>query len=318
MEFGAHLPLLSFADERRSLSELVRFTESARDLGYSHLCANDHLVFSRPWLDGPTALAAVLGSSGDMNLMTSVTLPVVRGPAALAKTLGAISLLSGNRLIAGLGPGSSARDYELVGVDFEERWPRFEEAVRAMRAHWTGADPHSETFYPTSGFDLEPKPEAPGPPIWLGSWGSAAGLRRVARLGDGWLASGYNTTPADFATGLERLGGQLEQAGRDPATFPNGIATMWMYVTEDQAAADQMLEGVLAPMLNRPLEELKAKLPIGPAEACAEKLAAYSAAGAQRIFLWPIADEIEQLEVFQEIVAPRVVALAEAEDGGGS
>ena len=64
MEFGVHLPLISFAGEQRSLDDLLAFTEAARDLGYTHLCANDHLVFSRPWLDGPTALAAVLAHSG--------------------------------------------------------------------------------------------------------------------------------------------------------------------------------------------------------------------------------------------------------------
>lgn len=309
MEFGAHLPLLSFGGERRSFQDLVLFTEAARDLGYSHLCANDHLVFSRPWLDGPTALAAVLSYSGAMTLMTTVALPIVRGPAATAKTLGAISLLSEGRLIAGLGPGSSARDYQLVGVDFDERWPRFEEAVRAIRTYWgSDADASGTALYATSGFDLEPKPEAPGPPIWLGSWGSAAGLRRVARLGDGWLASGYNTTPEDFAAALQRLHKHLMDVDRDPATFPNGIATMWTYISEDRVEASRVLEDVLAPMLNRSVEELRLKLTVGPAEACAEKLSSYAAAGAQRVFVWPVADEIEQLEKFQREVAPRVVA----------
>jgi hypothetical protein len=48
MEFGVHLPLISIAGEQRSLDDLIAFTEAARDLGYTHLCANDHLVFSRP------------------------------------------------------------------------------------------------------------------------------------------------------------------------------------------------------------------------------------------------------------------------------
>ena len=82
MEFGVHLPLISFAGEQRSLDELLAFAEASRDLGYTHLCANDHLVFSRAWLDGPTALAAVLAHSGQMTLATTVAVPVLRGPAA--------------------------------------------------------------------------------------------------------------------------------------------------------------------------------------------------------------------------------------------
>ena len=306
MEFGVHLPLISIAGEQRSLDDLVAFTEAARDLGYTHLCANDHLVFSRPWLDGPTALAAVLAHSGQMTLATTVTVPVLRGPAATAKILAAIDLLSGGRLVVGLGPGSSPRDYELVGVRFEERWKRLDEAVETLRAYWRADDVAFEgAFYSTAGFTLAPAPaQRPGPPIWIGSWGSAPGLRRVARLADGWLASGYNTTPELFARAWKDVQAEVAARGRDVAGFPNGIATMWSYVTEDRARADAVLADVLAPMLNRPVEQLRAILPIGSAKECAEKLLAYARAGAQRVFLWPLADERAQLEVFRERVVP--------------
>jgi alkanesulfonate monooxygenase SsuD/methylene tetrahydromethanopterin reductase-like flavin-dependent oxidoreductase (luciferase family) len=68
-----------------------------------------------------------------------------------------------------------------------------------------------------------------------------------------------------------------------------------------------MLGGVLAPMLDRPIEALRElALPIGSAEDCAERLAAYQHAGAERIFLWPLADELDQLERFREEVVPLV------------
>ena len=276
MEFGVHLPLISFQGEQRSLDDLLAFTEAARDLGYTHLCANDHLVFSRPWLDGPTALAAVLAHSGEMTLATTVAVPVLRGPAATAKMLAAIDLLSGGRLVVGLGPGSSARDYELVGVPFEERWKRLDEAVQTMRAFWRADEVRSRarsTRRPASRWRRRPA-QRPGPPIWIGSWGSAAGLRRVARLADGWLASGYNTTPELFAQAWADVQAEVAARGRDAARFPNGIATMWCYVTEDRARAEAMLVEVLAPMLNRPRGAAR-ELPIGREE-CAQKLLAYA------------------------------------------
>ena len=265
-----------------------------------------HLVFSRAWLDGPTALAAVLAHSGQMALATTVAVPVLRGPAATAKILAAIDVLSGGRLVVGLGPGSSARDYELVGVRFEERWKRLDDAVQTLRAYWRADDVAFEgAFYSTGGFTLAPTPaQRPGPPIWIGSWGSPAGLRRVARLADGWLASGYNTTPELFAQAWLDLQAEVAAHGRDVARFPNGIATMWCYVTEDRARADAVLADVLAPMLNRPAEQLRSILPIGSAQECAERLLAFARAGAQRIFLWPLADERTQLEVFRERVVP--------------
>ena len=308
MEFGVHLPLISFAGEQRSLDDLIAFTEAARGLGYTHLCANDHLVFPRPWLDGPTALAAVLARTGQMTLATTVAVPVLRGPAATAKVLAAIDLLSGGRLVVGLGPGSSRRDFELIGVPFEERWKRLDEAVQTMRAYWRADNvPFQGAFYSTAGFTLTPTPvQRPGPPIWIGSWGSAAGLKRVARLGDGWLASGYNTTPKLFAQAWADVQAEVAVHGRDVARFPNAIATMWCYVTEDRARAESILVDLLVPILNRPADELRAKLPIGPAEECAAKLLAYARSGAQRVFLWPLADERAQLEVFRERVAPLV------------
>jgi alkanesulfonate monooxygenase SsuD/methylene tetrahydromethanopterin reductase-like flavin-dependent oxidoreductase (luciferase family) len=308
MEFGVHLPLISFAGEQRSLDHLLTFTEAARDLGYTHLCVNDHLVFSRPWLDGPTALAAVLAHSGQMTLATTVAVPVLRGPAATAKILAAIDLLSGGRLLVGLGPGSSARDYDVVGVRFEERWKRLDEAVQTLRAYWRADDVAFDgAFYSTAGFALAPTPaQRPSPPIWIGSWGSAPGLKRVARLADGWLASGYNTTPELFAQAWSDVQAEVAGRGRDVARFPNGIATMWCYVTDDRTRTDAMLADVLAPMLNRPAEQLRTLLPIGSAEECAEKLLAYARAGAERVFLWPLADEHAQLEVFRDRVVPLV------------
>jgi alkanesulfonate monooxygenase SsuD/methylene tetrahydromethanopterin reductase-like flavin-dependent oxidoreductase (luciferase family) len=308
VEYGAHLPLIDLGPGR-SLAALKAYARAAAGLGYRYLCANDHLLFDRPWLDGPTVLAALLQESGDMRLATTASLPVLRGPVQLAKTLAAIDLLSGGRLVAGVGPGSSAADYAAAGIGFRERWPRFEEAVRMLRVLLQGdAAGFEGRFYSTRGTVLEPRPaQRPGPPIWVASWGSPAGLRRVARLGDGWLASAYNTTPDRFRTGLDLLAAERRRLGREAATFPNAVATTWLHVTEDKGVAQRVLTGTLAPMLHRPAEELRsAPLLIGPAEVCAERLAAFAGAGAQRVFVWPLGDEVRQLELFRERVASRL------------
>jgi alkanesulfonate monooxygenase SsuD/methylene tetrahydromethanopterin reductase-like flavin-dependent oxidoreductase (luciferase family) len=305
VEYGAHLPLIDLG-AGRSLAALRAYARAAAGLGYRWLCANDHLLFGRPWLDGPTALAALLEESGDMRLATTASLPVLRGPVQLAKTLAAIDLLSGGRLVAGVGPGSSPADYAAAGIGFQERWPRFEEAVQVLRALLQGdAAGFEGEFYSTRGVVLEPRPaQRPGPPVWVASWGSPAGLRRVARLGDGWLASAYNTTPERFREGLDRLAEERRRIGMAPAMLPSAIATTWLYVTEDRGAAERMVAEVLAPMLRRPAEALSAApLLIGPAEVCAERLAAFVAAGARRVFVWPLGDELAQLELFRERVA---------------
>ena len=276
MEYGAHLPLADLGSGF-SLRALQEYASAAAALGYTHLCANDHLVFSRPWLDGPTALAAVVDRSGDMTLATTVSLPVIRGPAVLATTVTALQLLSGGRVVAGVGPGSSAADYALLGVPFEERWSRFDDALRRLRTVLDGI------------------------PVWVASWGSPAGLRRAARLGDGWIASAYNASPEQFAERLRTLRGITDRP------LPNALATTWTYVTEDPADAERMLTDTLAPMLDRPVESLR-HLPIGSAEVCAERLSAFAAAGVERLMLWPLADEVRQLELVRERVIPRVLS----------
>jgi len=305
LEYGAHLPLIDLG-QPRSLPALAAYARTAASLGYRYLCANDHLVFGRPWLDGPTALAALIDASRYLTLVTTAALPVLRGPVQLAKALTAIDILSGGRLVAGVGPGSSAGDYAAAGIGFEERWPRFDEAVAALRALLSGDRAGFDgDFYSTRGVVLEPPPvKPPGPPIWVASWGSPAGLRRVARLGDGWLASAYNTTPDRYRRALDRLAGELARAGRAAEPFPAAVATTWLYVTEDRAEAERMLGDVLAPMLGRPAEELRsAPLLVGPAGLCAERLAAWAEAGARRIFVWPLGDELAQLDRFRERVA---------------
>jgi alkanesulfonate monooxygenase SsuD/methylene tetrahydromethanopterin reductase-like flavin-dependent oxidoreductase (luciferase family) len=296
LELGAHLPLIAFDERSRTVAELAEYARRAQALGYRWLCANDHLLYQRAWLDGPLALAAALEASGDMTIATTVALPVLRGPAQTARMLDALDRLSGGRLVAGLGPGSSAADYRVAGIPFEQRWERFDEAVGALRALLTpGAEPFEGRYYSTRGVELDAGPRRrAAPPLWIASWGSPAGLRRVARSGDGWLASAYNASAAQFA---ERRAALDRALGPRAAGFPHGLATAWTYVTDDPREAERMLEAVLAPMLRRSVEEVGALgLPVGTPEQCAERLADYAAAGVRRLFVWPLGDELEQLE----------------------
>jgi alkanesulfonate monooxygenase SsuD/methylene tetrahydromethanopterin reductase-like flavin-dependent oxidoreductase (luciferase family) len=283
VDLGVHLPLIQFGDEPLSARRLYETVDSARECGFGAVSANDHFVFQTPWLDGLAALASVVDRSGEMELATTIALAVLRGPVRLAKALVAIDILSEGRVVAGVGPGSSARDYELIGVPFEERWKRFDETLAALRPLLGGDS------------ELEPGPWGDRIPLWIGSWGSDAGLARVAKFADGWLASAYNTTPVGFADARAKLSGVLEQRGRDPAGFPNAVATMWTWVSEDKS--DRTLEDVLAPMLRRDPTELGPQVCVGPPEHCAELLARYADAGCERIYIWPLGDERRQLEL---------------------
>jgi alkanesulfonate monooxygenase SsuD/methylene tetrahydromethanopterin reductase-like flavin-dependent oxidoreductase (luciferase family) len=308
MKLGVHLPLIDLAGESWILDKLARYTEEAEQLGFAALAQNDHFLYPRPWLDGPVALAAVLHATARMLLFTSVFLPVLRGPVPAAKTLAALDLLSGGRMRVAVGPGSSAGDYRAVGVPFNERWTRADESVAALRSLFDRNGPEfSGTYYTTAGVKLEPYPlQQPGPPIWIGSWGSDAGLRRTARIGDGWLASAYNTTPERFGDGLRRLNTLLESHGRSAAVFPNAISSMFCYFTEDAVEAESVLSQQVAPALGRSPEELRDRILVGSPEVAVQRLSAYRDAGAQLVFLWPVRDEIRQIELISKKISPHV------------
>jgi alkanesulfonate monooxygenase SsuD/methylene tetrahydromethanopterin reductase-like flavin-dependent oxidoreductase (luciferase family) len=307
VKIGVHLPLMEFRGEGQSLSRVMAAVDAARDCGFAAVSANDHFVFSTPWLDGLTALAAAIERSGEMTLATTISLAALRGPVPLAKALAALDLLSEGRVIAGLGPGSSKSDYEAIGVRFEERWKRFEESVVILRGLLRGEPSSEATYFSLPEETLAPRPRQEGGiPIWIGSWGSESGLARVARLADGWLASAYNTTPERFAAARESLAYKLSERGRDPAGFPNALVTMWTWVSEDRADADRMLEDVLAPLVRRNPDELRDQLCIGSPEHCAEVLSSYAHAGCEWVQLWPLGDERRQIELFAERVRPQI------------
>jgi alkanesulfonate monooxygenase SsuD/methylene tetrahydromethanopterin reductase-like flavin-dependent oxidoreductase (luciferase family) len=290
MRFGAHLPIAGFSGELIGRNALIEYAETVEDLGFSTLCANDHLVFSVPWMDALIALGLAAGRTSRVRLMTTAALLAVRGAAPLGSALAALHRLSEGRLEAAVTPGSSQSDYEAAGADFGSRWARFDAEVPRLRAYLKQALPDASL------------------PIWIASWGSEAGLRRVARLGDGWLASAYHGTPEHMEASLAYLRARLATLGKDPAGFPVALATTYLFMTEDPMAMQSALELVVSPT-SAP-SELRDRLLIGTPEECVSRVRQLEAAGIGEVFVWPLRDELLQLRLFAQEVIPRVNAVS--------
>ncbi len=127
-------------------------------------------------------------------------------------------------------------------------------------------------------------------------------------MGDGWLASAYNTTPEQFVSAIALLGGALRGQGREAEQFPNALVTMSTWIMESRVERDRVLAGVLAPLLNRDVDELRERACVGSAEHCAELLSRYANAGCQRVYLWPLGDEPRQIGLAATEVGPRIVS----------
>ena len=293
-----HLPQADLTGTGLSSDRLLRAAACAGALGFTAVSANDHFRFARPWLDGLVALSLVAPHVGALELMTSVALPSLRGPLPLASALAGLNHLAAGRVVAGVGAGSSRLDHDLADVGFEDRWSRFDRAVTGLRALLQGDASLSRTQL-GGGPDTDI-------PVWVASWGSDAGLRRVARLGDGWVASAYNTDPDRFAAGVRAIADERARLDLLPREVPAMVATMWTWVTESPGDADRILTQVLAPAVGRTPEQLRGRVCVGSAQQCVELLSRYAAAGCRRVHFWPVGEEERQLELLAQQVLPQV------------
>jgi len=131
----------------------------------------------------------------------------------MAKMLATIDVLSGGRLICGVGVGWWRQELEILGVDFARRGRAADEALAVFKTLWTEREPRFEgEFYRVGDVGFEPKPvQKPHPPIWVGG-NTTAALRRVVALGDGWHA--MSKTPDELRASLAELRALADAAGR--------------------------------------------------------------------------------------------------------
>jgi len=321
--FGVHLPVMEFnsskiREESDSFSreQILSFAQKAESLGYDSLSVNDHVVFRTSWLDAISTLSAVAAITNEIKLGTSILNIVVRNPVICAKALSTLDILSSGRLFAvGVGPGSHKGDYDICGIPFEERWKRFTEALQVLQIVWKNNNKeqknstltnYSGKYYRFEKVSVQPKPfQKPHPPIYIGSWGSSeAGLKRVAKYGDGWMASAYNITPDKFKVKWKILLSYRQALGKDIQSFENSVMSMFGYIDNDRNRAHRMAKDVLSPALGRPTEELESLLLFGSPDHCLEKIRALSEAGVKRIHFWPVSDYLEQIEIFRNEIVP--------------
>jgi probable F420-dependent oxidoreductase len=152
-----------------------------------------------------------------IKLATGILIVPQRNPVVTAKTLATLDAMSGGRLLLGIGVGWLAEEFAAIGVPFDDRGPRTDDYVAAMRALWE-ADGPATHHGPFASFDdiwCRPRPAAPGGkiPVIVGGQTKAA-ARRAGRLGDGYFPA--RSQPWDLIDEMRRT---AEAAGRDPASI---------------------------------------------------------------------------------------------------
>jgi probable F420-dependent oxidoreductase len=174
------------------------------------------------WLEPLTLLSAVAATTHRVRLATGILVAPLRRAPALAKAVATLDVLSRGRVDLGVGVGWQREEYDASGVPFARRGDELDRTVEACRRLWRGEavlpDVAADGSTATAGAPVwcEPRPlQAGGVPIWFGGRLHARTLRRIVRLGDGWIPWGEHQR--DVAPGIARVRAALEQAGRDPA-----------------------------------------------------------------------------------------------------
>ena len=308
---------MGFEGKQQSTKEqIISLAQYAEALGYDSLSVNDHIVFHTSWLDAISTLSAVAASTTRILIGTSILNIVVRNPVICAKALAAVDILSSGRLFAGVGPGSSRGDYDACGIDFSERWPRFSEALEILVSLLSSDNNSGRSidymgkYYSLKEMLLTPKPvQKPHPPIYIGSWGSEIGLKRVAKYGDGWMASAYNITPAKFKEKWNYLLAYRKSLGKgekeedEEKQFENSVVSMFGYIDDNKDKVRRAVKEILSPALRRPSEDLEQMLLFGSLDECLRKIRNLIDAGVRRIHYWPVLDYEDQISKFKNAIS---------------
>ena len=197
MKFSINIPL-SQVDPEGEFQTPEAVHEIAAALEQSSAAAgnfSDHPAPSANWLhnhytghdtiDPFTGLAFVASLTTRLKLHTSVLILPYRNPFLTAKAAATLQVLSGGRLILGVGAGYQKREFEALGVSFSQRGALMDEALETIRLAWAGDTVVKQgATFDARGNDIRPIPSPP-PPIWIGG-NSDKAMERAARHGDGW------------------------------------------------------------------------------------------------------------------------------------
>ena len=284
---------------------LIRsYASRAEELGYHSLWVGEQLVGSTPTLEPVTFLSHLSSVTERIRLGVAVIIATTRNPALLAKQLSTLDVLSEGRLIVGMALGGMSWTYPLFGGPEERRVRHFVESVGVMKALWTQERAVFDgELWRLEGVPMSPRPvQRPHPPLWFGT-GHPVGLRRTARLADGFIGAG-STTTNQFREHVQIIRGELDRRGRDPESLQIS-KRVYIALDDDSDRAERRVNDLF--VASRDRTDMGSDMEVwGSVEQCVEGLMEVVEAGAGMLMLDPLFDHEEQIERLASEIAPKL------------
>jgi probable F420-dependent oxidoreductase len=209
LQFSFELPTLRVdaVSEFVTAEAIAEIVTAAESCGYGAVHVTDHPAPDSKWLDHGghhaldqfVALSFAAASTSTIQLLTNIYVAAYRNPFLGAKSIQSLDVLSGGRLILGMGAGYLKPEFRALGVDFDSRGERLEEAIAILSRLYTGDDiAHEGSDFSARGVRFRPLPaRGSRPPIWMGG-NSKAAVRRAVSLCEGWAP--FNTAGYEAAS----------------------------------------------------------------------------------------------------------------------
>ena len=282
--------------------DLAEFARTAEAVGFDSVQVGDHIQWHAPILEATTVLATFAAVTSRVRIASDVIILPLRDPVLIAKTVASLDVLSGGRMIFGVGVGGDhPAEYTAMRVPIGERGARANESLEIVRGLFTSERfSYAGRHYTVEDVSIAPRPVQQPLPIWVGGTSDPA-LRRAARHADGWICA--FASEREFARLAESLRGMLAEEGRpaDGFTFGNFVfANVGPDATAALAAGADYVSRVYHLDGKAIVERFGAA---GPVEACAARVRAQVEAGADDIVLSPVCGYREwprQLEAYGE------------------
>jgi F420-dependent oxidoreductase-like protein len=258
--------------------------------GWDAACVTDHFMPNTPERTGDVlecwaTLSALAALVPRLRVGTIVVGNTYRHPAVVAKMAATVDVISGGRLLFGIGAGWQQNEHEAYGIPFGtvgERLARLDEACQVIKLLWTQPRTTFQgRFYRLADAPLMPKPvQQPHPELMIGGGGEKIMLRLVARHADHWNVWGG---PETLARKGKILDGYCAEIGRDPRSIRRS-ANMALLISEDRADVSRLAEAVMRRMgYEEPF--VRDLLLAGSVSEVRDKLGRLAEAGADMLFV---------------------------------